>query len=405
MDPRVTSPVLISADGGATHRFRTAWDVAFYAALAATAVVFALSDRSTGRNHVLGFVLVATLFCWYLVAGRAALQVHPSTLRNFVQWVVPMLLVMAAMLSIDTAFFLLLWVLFPQVFASAPSIRAGAVGALGLTLVWIVGVAGWDDPKFGADGWWTGVLQGAIGLAFSIAMGTWITRIVDESRERAELLAQLEATRHELAAAHRESGVLSERQRLAGEIHDTLAQGFTSIAMLVQAAQAAIGHDDEAVRRHLTSAERTARENLAEARALVAALQPVALQSASLGDAIGRVVDRSREETGLDVTMVVEGTARPLGANEEIALLRAAQEALMNVRKHAQATTATVRLHYGDDAATLTVSDDGTGFDTSAHTAGFGLRGLRTRLDHVGGEANVRSIPGSGTTVTVQVAG
>lgn len=396
---------VIPTDGSSVHRFRVGWDLAFYAALTSATVVFAFSDRVIPRNRVLGYVLLAALLGLYLLAGRPALRIHPSTLTLFLRWVLPMLLLIAALLSIDTAFFLLLWVLFPGLFASAPTVRAGAAGAFGLTVVWIVGVAGWDDPKFGAEGWWTGLLQGAVGLAFSIALGAWITSIVEESRSRAELIAQLDATRAELAAAHREAGVLSERERLAGEIHDTLAQGFTSIAMLVQAAQAALGQDDDAVRRHLTSAERTARENLSEARALVAALQPIALQSASLGDAIRRVADRCREESTLQVATEVIGTPRPLGANEEVALLRAAQEALMNVRKHAAARHVGVQLLYADDATTLTIHDDGAGFDTVAPSTGFGLRGLRARVEQIGGEATVQSAPGTGTTVTVQVHG
>ncbi len=137
-----------------------------------------------------------------------------------------------------------------------------------------------------------------LGLAFSLVFGTWITRIIAESRERAALIRRLEAAQAELAEVSRQAGTLAERQRLAGEIHDTLAQGLTSIVMLLQAADTEIGSDPAEARRHVGLATQTAREGLAEARAMVAALTPAHLDSGPLHEALARLTDRIGAETG-----------------------------------------------------------------------------------------------------------
>ncbi len=203
-------------------------------------------------------------------------------------------------------------------------------------------------------------------IAFSVLFGLWIDRIIDQSKERRELIGQLQATREELGAAHREAGVMAERERMAAEIHDTLAQGFTSILMLLQAAEPRIGTDPAEARRQVGLAARTARENLAEARALVAAVPPAALGDASLDEAIRRLGDRLGEELDLDAECVVSGEPRRLDARSEVVLLRAAQEGLANVRKHAKASRVRVELAYGAAAVCLEIRDDGAGFDPDA---------------------------------------
>ena len=120
--------------------------------------------------------------------------------------------------------------------------------------------------------------------------------MIRESDQRATLIAELERTRAELAAAEHDRGVLSERQRLAHEIHDTLAQGFASITALAQAAEAAVDTQPEAARDRILLIERTARDNLAEARALVTDLTPVDLTGVTLTEAVQRLVGRFERE-------------------------------------------------------------------------------------------------------------
>jgi signal transduction histidine kinase len=244
-----------------------------------------------------------------------------------------------------------------------------------------------------------------LGLAFSVVFGTWISRIIEQSRERAQLIERLEAAQAELAEVSRQAGTLAERQRLAGEIHDTLAQGLTSIVMLLQAADTEICSSPAEARRHVGLATQTAREGLAEARAMVATLNPADLDAGPLHEALGRLADRIGAELGIAVRFEVRGPARPLPANAEVVLLRAAQEALANVRKHAHATDVRVILAYEPHNVRLDIRDDGAGFDPEQVNGGYGLRGMRSRILQVGGSLLVRARPGAGTSLSVEVPG
>jgi len=169
--------------------------------------------------------------------------------------------------------------------------------------------------------------------------------------------------------------------------------------MLVQAAGSALDADDPPTAR-LTLAERTARENLAEARAVFAELGPLDLQTATLPDAIGRITDRIGTELGITACVDIAGEPRTLPRHAEVVLLRAAQEALANVRKHSMAKAVAIRLSYDGDGTILEVTNDGDGFEP-ARADGFGLRGMRARVEQVGGEVEVVSTVGRGTTVRV----
>jgi signal transduction histidine kinase len=215
---------------------------------------------------------------------------------------------------------------------------------------------------------------------------------VRQSDERAALIRQLDASRAEVSRLSHEAGVLAERQRLAGEIHDTIAQGLSSVVMLIQAAQAE--PDRSRAGRHLTLAAATARDNHDEARALVAALTPPALDGSSLPDALRRLAG----------TLSVTGSPRPLPTPVEVVLLRSAQEALSNARKHAGAASVAVSLSYEREGpVVLEVRDDGAGFDVGSDTGGYGLRGMRSRVELVAGTLAVTSSPGAGTTVRVAI--
>jgi signal transduction histidine kinase len=207
-----------------------------------------------------------------------------------------------------------------------------------------------------------------------------------------------------IAAAHHEAGVRAERHRLAGEIHDTLAQGFTSIVTLLQAAEASLDAESHA-RRHLDLALVTARENLAEARTLVTTLTPATLEAGTLGDTVHRVTEATGAQAGVEAHAEVTGTARRLPTGTEVVLLRVCQEALANVRKHAAARQVRVRLCYAGASVRLTVTDDGKGFDQDDANGGYGLRGMLDRVRQVGGTVEVTSAPGAGTEVRAEVPG
>ncbi len=217
--------------------------------------------------------------------------------------------------------------------------------------------------------------------------------LVRETKAREEL----ERTRRELEQASRQAGVLEERQRLAREIHDTLAQGFASIVVQLEAAEMASENETSATR-YLEQARNAAREGLSEARRMVWALRPEILENTSLPEALQRLMRRWQQESGVSAQFTLTGEPRPLHPELEVGLLRIAQEALANVRKHAKARHATLTLSYLGDMVLMDVQDDGVGLQ--APTSGsFGLRSMRERVEALGGQMTVESEPGLGTTL------
>ena len=376
------------------------WDAYFAVVLAATLLIVFSTSNPLAARMVAAISLAATVPL-YILVGRPAIAADRGTRRGTIYVACMVVLVIIAQTQVGPAS----WVMFaacPQCFMamSLPRAFAGVV-ALNTTPV-ALGV----ESVRRNPGSVTFVLGTVVlGLAFSVVFGTWISRIIEQSRERAQLIERLEAAQAELAEVSRQAGTLSERQRLAGEIHDTLAQGLTSIVMLLQAADTEIGPDPAEARRHVGLATQTAREGLAEARAMVAALAPAHLEGGPLHEALGRLTDRIGAELGIAVWFEVCGPARPLSAGAEVVVLRAAQEALANVRKHAHAADVRVILSYEPQAGRLDIRDDGAGFDPEQVNGGYGLRGMRSRILQVGGSMLVRASPGAGTSLSVEVPG
>lgn len=234
---------------------------------------------------------------------------------------------------------------------------------------------------------------------FGLALISWLA---SRSLERA--LEEVRTVNAELAQR------VAERQRLAGEIHDTLAQGFTSIVMQLESAEPHIPPTLTTIQHHLDQARYIARDSLAESRRLMWTLQPSQLEQASLPDAIQRVVNRWSKESKVATTTTITGQHQRLSPDIEVTLLRATQEALANIRKHAAAQTVTITLSYMNDLVMLDVQDDGQGFESVEQTAalpspdgGYGLKAMRQRVSQLGGSLQVESEPGEGTTVVVQL--
>jgi signal transduction histidine kinase len=216
----------------------------------------------------------------------------------------------------------------------------------------------------------------------------------------------------QLVAQAREAGVLDERQRMAREIHDTLAQGLTGIITQIQAAEQAVP-SDPVVRVHLEAAASLARESLSEARRSVQALRPEPLVAARLPEALADVVGRWEQLNGVCAEVTTTGHARPMHPEIEVILLRTAQEALANVAKHADATRVALTLSYMEDLVTLDVRDDGVGFEpavagTTGPAAGptgggFGLTAMAERVHGIAGVLEIESEPGGGTAISARV--
>jgi len=366
------------------------WDVFYLVVFVAVLTVVLVS---TPGSTLAAALALAALIPWYLFVGRPLWTGGRAGPVRASVYVVGLFGLFGVAQSQNPEVWFLAFAIAPQLFSF---LEARLAVGLGIALNFLAaGLLVYRYPSAAA----TAFAIAAVGGGFSLFYNAWVSRIIRQSAERAEIIDQLEATRAELAAAQHEAGRLSERQRLAGDIHDTLAQGFTSIIMLIQAAQADLEGTRPLAGRHLDLAVATARENLAEARALVADLAPAQLDGSTLPDALCRL----SQAPGVDADFGLSGTPRPLPMATEVVLLRVCQEALANVRKHAGAQSACVRLGYDSSAVCLEVSDDGLGFDPDQVSGGYGLRGMRTRVTEAGGTLTVRSSPGEGTRVSAMV--
>ena len=259
--------------------------------------------------------------------------------------------------------------------------------------VWIAAWLAVDAPT------WTAIIPlcvFAVGSAMSVSMH----RAEVLNAEQRRLIEQLRTTRRDLAVSERSKGILEERSRVAGEIHDTLAQGFTSIVLLSRAAQRSGVSGGE-----LSTIETIAQQNLDASRRLIDAMRPPELERASLQDAVRRHVTSEVGEIPADFRVV--GTPRQLPGAVEVTILRAAQELAANVVTHADAAHMDVTLTYLDDAVALDVSDDGAGFapgtvaDRGDLTGGQGLDALARRVESLAGRLTIESVDQHGSVLSV----
>lgn len=256
------------------------------------------------------------------------------------------------------------------------------------------------------QGWSPQLLTGnnvftVLAYAAGVAFGLWLHRFIGQHNARTEQLAdELADAQRELAEAHQRQGAAAERERIAREIHDTLAQGFASIIVLAEAARSAIATDAEKCDQQLLSIARTARENFAEARVLVGSAPQGGVAAGTVATTLRRTLDWFAQDTGLTVTTELADV--DCDQTTRIALLRCTQESLANVRKHAAATTVGVVLTRHPHGIELEITDDGRGFVVDeAH--GFGLVGMRERLAELDGDLAVTSSVGDGTRVLATI--
>lgn len=381
------------------------WKALFYAAVLVSTWLMLLDDDRKAPVWVM-LLLTGILLLWHWgglkLAYRESDNWDDHVIFRFIV-ILGVIVLWFVLVNLSPAYYFTLFGLFGLIFRQLP-IRYGVVAVLilmGFFTYEQMADAGatvsLTDPTI-----WM-FLFTALG---AIVLGVWITAIIGQSMRRRQLIEQLEATRSELAAAERRAGILEERQRLAREIHDTLAQGFTSIVMHLEAAEQALPTDPGGVQKHIDKARQTARASLDQARRVVQDLRPDLLEQGSLPDAIDRAAARWRAETGLEVRTSVTGVPVPLPSDIEVTLLRAAQEALTNVRKHAQATEAQLTLSYMPDTVILDVQDNGVGLagaEPSQFTGGYGLQAMRERASLCGGTVALESDPGEGTTVVVTI--
>jgi signal transduction histidine kinase len=298
------------------------------------------------------------------------------------------------------------WVAFPLYFLQLHLLprRAGLAAVAATTAAAIAGFAAHQHSFSPAM---------AIGPALGAAVATAVVRgyqaLYRESEQRRHLIEELTATRADLARAQHTAGVLAERERLAREIHDTLAQGLSSIQLLLRAAERALPGRPEAAAQHVGQARQAAVDSLAEARRFVAALTPPTLEGTTLAAALERLCTTTSSRHRLTASFHLTGDPVPLPTAHEVALLRIAQSALANTVRHSRATTAEITLSYLGDHIALDVVDNGRGFAPAElpapdpESGGFGLPAMRARMRALGGTLTIESAPGHGTALAAQL--
>lgn len=339
---------------------------------------------------LLGTYAVGTLITWAPRSRRVAGAVWLGVIT--LEWIALLWLTPEAAYLVFPLFFLYLHLL-GRLWGSVAIVVATAIAICAL----------------GIHGGWTagGVVGPIVGAGVALLIGLGYEALAREAQQREALMQELLATRGQLAATERESGVLAERARLAREIHDTVAQGLSSIQMLLHAAERA--DPDGAGVEHVVLARETAASALADARHFIRELTPPDLDGRGLGGALRRLASTQWAAQGLPVEVRVSD-AVDLPMHVQTALLRIAQGAIANVIQHSDADSATITLTVGGDRLQFTIADDGRGFDPAqspgaptGRSDSFGLRAIRERVDQLGGTLTVTSAPGEGTALTIDL--
>lgn len=341
-----------------------------------------------------GAVAGVAMAAWYI----AGVAIHSRRTPGLTAvWIIVLTVLWAVASVVISPDFV--WIAFPLFFLYLflLPIRVGFAGVAVITVV-AIGALAVDDGLEIAE-----VVGPIAGAAVAAISAVSYRGLSEEHGRTQQLLSELEATRELLAETERERGALDERRRLVREVHDTVAQGLSSIILLTRAAE--LSPDEDPAR--MRQIGEIAQENLDEARRIVAALSPPDLDGNALPEAVQRVATTVADTTGIDVSFEVVGAAARIPVDHEVALLRVAQGALANAGAHAQAARVAVTITYLDDCTTLDVVDDGVGLDTDAPPSdagsGYGLRVMRVRLDAVGGDLTIESSLGSGVAIRASV--
>ncbi len=251
--------------------------------------------------------------------------------------------------------------------------------------------------------WWNAERIAYLLFAFlllaiaTIAVIMWISRRRLREKELQRSMAEAEFT-----------AILSERNRVAREIHDTLSQSLGAISVQLEIARMHANELGADLRKHLATAHQLARSALAEARNSIWNMRSQVLEECDLGEALTRILNKLTDETQVKGEVTVIGTKRRLSPITENNLLRIGQEAIANAVKHANANWIKVNMTFDNRLLRLSIEDDGKGFEHITRQVGerrsFGLVGIKERVDQMGGSIDIRSASGKGTTITVSVS-
>ena len=386
------------------------WSLIFGSTLVTSFVITLLQNNlSTGTRLLVISLTLFLAICFLLHFYFAVLSSRQGEKRFswysylYVGLVIPAWFYLT---QIDPVYYFVLFGFFPQIFYFLPLRWAVLISLVVSALVAIPQSYGSETPFFRLDNVWlwfflfTGVAGG--GLAF------FIEGIIRQSTQRRDLIRQLQETQAALAESKRREGILAERERLARDIHDTVAQGVISIITHLEASDENWTTDREKSHHHLLQAQKMARQGVNQARRVVQNLRPDVLENQSLFEGIEQVASDWSQQSGIEVQAVTTGPPLALSTAQETVLVRVVQEGLANVQKHAEACNVQITLSYMDNLVMLDLQDDGIGFSSEsknphAQNGGFGLRAMEQRVTQAGGSLELESEPGEGTTLVVQL--
>jgi NarL family two-component system sensor histidine kinase LiaS len=265
-------------------------------------------------------------------------------------------------------------------FAAIPGAIFGFINARGLT-------RRLRKLSLTADAW----SQGDFSVVAHDASGDELGQMTRRFNTMAEQLQNLLETRQQLAT-------LEERNRLARDLHDSVKQQIFAISMQVGAVKVLLNRDPDAAKKRLDETDVLVRQAQQELTTLIKELRPVALEGKGLVEAIHELMTQWMQQTGILVKLQVEGQ-QTLPLTVEEALFRVVQEALSNVARHSKATLVQMKLSMTENTVTLTLDDNGQGFDSTQQREGVGLLSMRERMKALGGDVRVESSPSKGTHV------
>lgn len=371
---------------------RTGLHVLVAVLLALVLVRIAMGEAS---STALAVVLAASFAAVYVAGAWVARIAERRRLLVGALWLLTLTLLWVGLLAMIPEAAYLVFPLFFLYLHLLPS-PAGPAAVVAATVMAILAIGVRSGFTLG------GVVGPVVGAGVALLIGLGYQALAREAAEREVLMAELVATRDQLATNEREQGTLTERARLAREIHDTVAQGLSSIQMLLHAAERA--DPDSPAIEHVDLARRTAADALAEARRFIRELSPPTLDQ-GLPSALRRLATSEAQAHALVVDVDAPELA-DLPMEHQTALLRVAQGALANVVQHAQASHARIVLAQTDTSLTLSVCDDGIGFDpatleSSSSSDSFGLRAIEERIAQIGGTVLLDTTPGQGSTIIV----
>lgn len=359
--------------------------------------------RASAESPSAAMVSGVALLCGAVYAAGPTLPRIRTSSRASAVWLAALCVVWLLLLALSAD---AVWIAFPLYFLQLHLLPTGPglVAVIGTAVAGIVGFAAHQEEFSPAM-----AIGPALGAAVAVAVVWGYQALYRETERRGALIDQLTAARADLAEAQHTAGVLAERERLAREIHDTLAQGLTSIQLLLRAAERSLPDKPDAAAGLVDQARTAAQDNLTEARRFVAALSPYGLEGTSLPDALQRLCDTTADRHHLAVRLHRTDLPATLPTAYEATLLRVAQSGLANTVAHAQARTVDVTLDARADGVRLEIADDGVGFDPDRRPerrsdgTGFGLVTMRNRVEELAGTLSVRAAPGRGTTLVAHL--